>query len=66
MITEEKTYPDAGRYQGPDDIPDPLDNRVWITTLPAREVAVIRFKGYASLIRDLRLGEGAIVEVFMG
>jgi len=33
--------------QSPDDIPDPLDNRVWITTLAAREVAVIRFKGYA-------------------
>jgi hypothetical protein len=30
-----------------DDIPDPLDSRVRITTLPAREVAVIRFKGYA-------------------
>ena len=31
-----------------DDIPDPLDNRVRITTLPARDVAVIRFKGYAT------------------
>jgi hypothetical protein len=30
-----------------DDIPDPLDSRVRITTLPSREVAVIRFKGYA-------------------
>jgi hypothetical protein len=30
-----------------DDIPDPLDSRVRITTLPAREVAVIRFSGYA-------------------
>jgi hypothetical protein len=30
-----------------DDIPDPLDNRVRIATLPAREVAVIRFKGYS-------------------
>ena len=30
-----------------DDIPDPLDSRVRITTLPAREVAVIRFRGYA-------------------
>jgi hypothetical protein len=29
------------------DIPEPLDSRVRITTLPAREVAVIRFKGYA-------------------
>ncbi len=33
--------------QSRDDIPDPLDNRVRITTLPARDVAVIRFKGYA-------------------
>lgn len=33
--------------QNRDDIPDPLDNRVRVTTLPAREVAVIRFKGYA-------------------
>ena len=33
--------------QSRDEIPDPLDNRVRITTLPAREVAVIRFKGYA-------------------
>jgi len=30
-----------------DDIPDPLDSRVRITTLAAREVAVIRFRGYA-------------------
>ena len=30
-----------------DDIPDPLDSRVQITTLPAREVAIIRFRGYA-------------------
>jgi len=29
------------------DIPEPLDSRVRITTLPAREVAVIRLKGYA-------------------
>jgi hypothetical protein len=28
-------------------IPDPLDSRVRITTLPAREVAVIAFRGYA-------------------
>jgi len=33
--------------KSPDDIPDPLDNRVRITRLPAREVAVIRFRGYA-------------------
>jgi hypothetical protein len=31
-----------------DEIPDPLDNRVRIVTLPEREVAVIRFTGYAS------------------
>jgi SOUL heme-binding protein len=30
-----------------DDIPEPLDSRVRITTFPAREVAVIRFKGYS-------------------
>jgi hypothetical protein len=30
-----------------EDIPEPLDSRVRITTLPAREVAVIRFRGYA-------------------
>jgi hypothetical protein len=30
-----------------DDIPEPLDSRVQITTLPSREVAVIRFRGYA-------------------
>jgi hypothetical protein len=30
-----------------DDIPEPMDSRVRITTLPSREVAVIRFKGYA-------------------
>jgi len=30
-----------------DDIPDPLDSHVRITTLPIREVAVFRFKGYA-------------------
>jgi hypothetical protein len=31
-----------------EETPDPLDSRVRITTLPAREVAVIRFSGYAS------------------
>ncbi|MEI6841091.1 MAG: heme-binding protein [Methanomicrobiales archaeon] len=31
-----------------EEIPDPLDGRVWITTLPEREIAVIRFRGYAS------------------
>jgi len=30
-----------------DDIPDPLDNRVRIVTLPERDIAVIRFSGYA-------------------
>jgi len=33
--------------QSRDDIPDPLDSRVRITMLPAREVAIISFKGYA-------------------
>lgn len=32
---------------GPD-IPEPLDSRVRIVTVPGREVAVIRFGGYAS------------------
>ncbi|WAI02170.1 SOUL family heme-binding protein [Methanogenium organophilum] len=30
-----------------DEIPEPLDSRVRISTLPGREVAVIRFRGYA-------------------
>jgi hypothetical protein len=30
-----------------EDAPDPLDPRVKITTIPAREIAVIQFKGYA-------------------
>jgi hypothetical protein len=30
-----------------DEIPEPLDPRVRITTLPPREIAVIRFSGYA-------------------
>ena len=30
-----------------DDTPDPLDNRVRIVTLPERDIAVIRFSGYA-------------------
>ena len=29
------------------EMPDPLDSRVQITTIPPREVAVIRFRGYA-------------------
>lgn len=31
-----------------EELPLPLDNRVRITTLPKREIAVIRFRGYAS------------------
>jgi SOUL heme-binding protein len=31
-----------------EEIPDPLDTRVTITTLPERELAVVRFSGYAS------------------
>jgi hypothetical protein len=31
-----------------EEIPDPLDSRVRIVTLPERDVAVIRFTGYAS------------------
>jgi hypothetical protein len=31
-----------------EDIPVPLDQRVKISTLPPREIAVIQFKGYAS------------------
>ena len=31
-----------------EEIPDPLDSRVRIVTLPEREIAVIRFTGYAS------------------
>ena len=30
-----------------DECPDPLDDRVQISTVPARKVAVIRFRGYA-------------------
>jgi hypothetical protein len=30
-----------------EDMPDPLDQRVKITTLPQREIAVVQFKGYA-------------------
>ncbi|MFZ0006359.1 MAG: heme-binding protein [Methanoregula sp.] len=36
----------AGKIR--DEIPDPLDNRVTITTVPGREIAVVRFSGYAS------------------
>ena len=40
-----------------DDIPEPLDARVQISTVPAREVAIIRFSGYA------RKGKVAATEV---
>jgi effector-binding domain-containing protein len=30
-----------------EEMPDPLDHRVKITSLPSREIAVIRFEGYA-------------------
>ena len=29
------------------EMPEPLDNQVQLSTLPAREIAVIRFEGYA-------------------
>jgi hypothetical protein len=44
-----------------DDIPDPLDSRIRITTLPAREVAVIRFRGYAPQ-GDVAAAEGRLLE----
>ena len=31
----------------PEDIPEPLDTRITIRRIPARKLAVIRFKGYA-------------------
>jgi effector-binding domain-containing protein len=31
-----------------DETPDPLDSRVRIVTLPERDIAIIRFSGYAS------------------
>ena len=34
------------RYK-PEDIPEPMDARIRIQTIPARKLAVIRFKGYA-------------------
>src|SRR5512145_1569345 len=33
----------------PEDIPDPLDSRVRIVTIPERDLAVIRFSGYAAM-----------------
>ena len=44
-----------------DDIPEPLDSRVRITTLPAREVAVIRFKGYAQ-VEEVEAAEERLLE----
>jgi hypothetical protein len=44
-----------------DDIPDPLDNRVRITTLPSRDVAVIRFRGYAAP-EDVEAAEERLLE----
>ena len=45
-----------------DEIPEPLDSRVRLTTLPEREVAVIRFHGYARqkdvAAAEVRLREG--------
>jgi len=35
----------AGKHE--EDMPDPVDPRVKITTIPPREIAVIQFKGYA-------------------
>jgi len=44
-----------------DEIPEPLDSRVRITTLPAREVAVIRFRGHAWK-REVSAAEGRLRE----
>jgi hypothetical protein len=45
-----------------EEIPDPVDSRVRIMTLPKREIAVIRFRGYASredvVQAESRLQEG--------
>jgi hypothetical protein len=48
VVSDEKTMSfvmPGGKEQ--DEIPDPLDERVKITTQNPREMAVIRFKGYA-------------------
>ncbi len=39
-----------------DEMPDPLDSRVQITAIPPREIAVIRFRGYAGQkdIKDVK------------
>ena len=47
--------------QSLDDIPDPLDSRVRITTLPSREVAVILFRGYARQ-DDVKSAEERLLE----
>ena len=43
------------------EIPDPLDNRVRIETLPGREIAVLRFSGYASA-DDVRAAESRLAD----
>jgi hypothetical protein len=51
VVTDEQSMSfvmPAGKTRG--DLPDPLDNRIQITTLPSREIAVIRFRGYAKKI----------------
>ena len=63
VVSDEKSMSfvmPVGKEQ--DEIPDPLDERVKITTQHPREMAVIRFKGYAGRedVNDvtLRLLEG--------
>jgi hypothetical protein len=45
-----------------DSIPDPLDEHVRITSIPSREIAVVRFRGYARQsdveAAEVRLQEG--------
>ena len=47
--------------QSRDDIPDPTDSRVRITTLPSREVAIVRFRGYARQ-DEVRAAEERLLE----
>lgn len=47
----------AGRTQA--DLPEPLDNRLRLVTVPPREVAVLRFRGWAG--RDAVNNEAAIL-----
>ena len=44
-----------------DEIPEPLDSRVRISTVPDREVAIIRFRGYARK-GDVAAAEGRLRE----